>query len=223
VTARTVGAKGAATRSAIVDGALELFTERGYEGATMRDIAKAAGVSIGNAYQYFPSKDHLVQAFYERSQEAHAHAVAPDLRGTSDFGTRLHAALATRIATMEPYRRFAAAFFRVASDPDSPASPFSPDRARAREMATDIYRAVVEGADLRLPPTLRSQLPQLLWLMQMGVVLFWVHDRSPGAARTYLLIDRAVPLLERTLRLSRYRLLQPVIDDATSLIGALTA
>src|SRR5690348_1319578 len=57
-----------ATRRHLVERALALFQERGVEGTTMRDIAKAAGMSLGAAYYYFPSKEALVFAFYEDNQ-----------------------------------------------------------------------------------------------------------------------------------------------------------
>ena len=50
-----VETKSARTRSAIIDAALRLFRERGYEATTMRAIAAEAGVSVGNAYYYFDS------------------------------------------------------------------------------------------------------------------------------------------------------------------------
>ena len=46
------------------------------------------------------------------------------------------------------------------------------------------------GSDLKLPADFEGiELPELLWLMQMGIVLFWVHDRSPGQQRTLTLVD----------------------------------
>ena len=53
------------TRSAIIDAALDLFRDVGYESTTMRAIATRAGVSVGNAYYYFASKEHLIQGFYD--------------------------------------------------------------------------------------------------------------------------------------------------------------
>jgi len=46
-------------RARIRDAALALFAERGMDGATIRDIAKAAGVSGGLVRHHFGSKDHL--------------------------------------------------------------------------------------------------------------------------------------------------------------------
>ncbi|WP_345706480.1 helix-turn-helix domain-containing protein [Kitasatospora paranensis] len=45
------------TRTLILDTAMRLFQERGYEKTTMRAIATEAGISVGNAYYYFEKKN----------------------------------------------------------------------------------------------------------------------------------------------------------------------
>lgn len=57
------------TREAIVEAAARLFASEGLAGATTARIAKLAGVSPGSMYQYFPSKESLVQAIFERESE----------------------------------------------------------------------------------------------------------------------------------------------------------
>jgi hypothetical protein len=81
-----------------------------------------------------------------------------------------------------------------------PLSPFSAESAPARERSIAIFREVVEGSSVKVDPDLRRDLPELLWLFHMGVVLFWVHDRSDGLARTRALIDRSAPMIERLCR-----------------------
>src|SRR5919197_2117334 len=71
--------KGEQTRALILRTALDMFRERGYEETTMRAIAARAGVALGNAYYYFRSKEHLVQAFYARTHEEHLAACRPIL------------------------------------------------------------------------------------------------------------------------------------------------
>jgi hypothetical protein len=61
----------------------------------------------------------------------------------------------------------------------------------------------------------------LLWLAYMGVVLYWVHDRSPGQAKTRRLIDGAVPLIDRLVGLSRLRVLRPVTRQVLGLVRTL--
>lgn len=38
------------------------FAEKGFDGASMQDLARAAGMSVGNFYRYFPSKAAIVEA-----------------------------------------------------------------------------------------------------------------------------------------------------------------
>ena len=217
--ARAPSAKGEQTRERIVDTALRLFHDKGYEATTMRLIAAEAGVSVGNAYYYFPSKQHLVQAYYDLSQERHAVACRPVLDAQTDLQSRLHGVLRARLDTMQSEKAFAVDFFRFAADPKSPLSPFSAESAPARAASVALYAEAVGGAQgLKVPPELREALPELLWLYQMGVVLFWVHDDSSGSARTYALADRTVPLVVRLIGLARYRLLRGLVTELLDLV-----
>jgi len=83
--------RGEQTRAAIAAAAQELFLERGYDKTTMRAVADRAGVSIGNAYYYFASKEHLVQAFYDHIQVEHAAAAHEALAASEKFADRLRA------------------------------------------------------------------------------------------------------------------------------------
>jgi AcrR family transcriptional regulator len=213
--------RGEQTRQLIVETALRLFRERGYAETTMRAIAAEAGVSVGNAYYYFDSKEQLVQQFYERLQAEHRAAAQPVLRQESDFGPRLRGVLAAWLDVARPYHAFAGKFFKVAAEPSSPLSPFSPASGASREAAVDLLREALEGSNAKVDAELRAELPELLWLVELGVVLYWVHDSSPEQARTRLLIDRAVPLVDRLVALSRLRVLRSVSRDIASLARTL--
>ena len=210
-----------ATRARIVEAALHLFRENGYDRTTMRAIAKEAGVSVGNAYYYFSSKEQLVQGFYDRLAEKHAEHSADVLRTERDFAARLRGVMLGWIEVANPYHEFGKQFFVNAADPESPLSPFSPESSPAREAQIAIHREVVEGSTMKIDPELRADLPELIWLYHMGVVLYWVHDRSPGARRTRVLVERTVPLIDRVVGLTRLRVLRPVTRDIIRLIGDL--
>ncbi|MGH3760804.1 TetR/AcrR family transcriptional regulator [Actinophytocola sp.] len=213
--------KSEATRTLIVETALRLFQEHGYAKTTMRAIAKEAGVSVGNAYYYFSSKEQLVQGFYDRIAQLHGQACEEALRTEHEFGRRLSAVMHGWIDVAAPYHEFGKQFFVNAADPDSPLSPFSAQSSPAREAQVALHRRVLDGSTVKVDTELRPELPELLWLYEMGVVLFWVHDRSPGCRKTRLLVDRTVPLIERVIGLSRLRLLRPVTRDIVRLVGDL--
>src|SRR5437879_9364278 len=99
--------KGEQTKALIVNTALDLIRQRGYEQTTMRAIAEKAGVSLGNAYHYFGSKDHLIQAFYHRTHEDHLRASLPVLEKASSLKARLLSVIRLKIDNLEPYHEFA--------------------------------------------------------------------------------------------------------------------
>lgn len=202
---------------------MRLFRRDGYDRTTMRAIAQEAGVSVGNAYYYFGSKEHLIQAFYDRMQVEHAEAAAEVLGRETAFDARLRAVLEVWLDVAAPSHEFAGQFFKNAADPRSPLSPFSAESAPARAAAIALYARVVDGTDLKLAPSLRRELPELLWLLQMGVVLFWVYDDSPDQRRSRELVGRLVPVVDRMVRMSRLPVIRGLVDDILELVAALRA
>ncbi|MFF1818717.1 TetR family transcriptional regulator [Kribbella sp. NPDC058245] len=213
--------KGEQTRELILSTALRLFREQGYGKTTMRAIATEAGVSVGNAYYYFGSKEHLMQAYYDHLQEQHREAVRSVLVDEKAFAARLSGVLRVWLDVSAPYHEFAATFFKTAADPRSPLSPFSTESQPARDASIEIFREVVAGSDLKLSADLAAELPELLWLLQMGIVLFWVHDDSEDLRRTKTLIERSVPLIDRLLRLTRIPGVRGVVNDIVGLIRSI--
>jgi AcrR family transcriptional regulator len=209
------------TRAAIIEAALRMFRETGYEATTMRAIAREAGVSTGNAYYYFGSKEELIREFYARNNAEHEAACRDLLATETRFAPRLRGTLRALIDVMAPYHEFAAKYFKHAAEPSSPLSPFSGQSSEARDTAIALYRKVADGSSTRIDPELRARLPELLWLLSLGVVMFWVHDTSPGCAKTYELIDRAVPLADRLVSLSRLPVMRSALAEVVSLFDAL--
>jgi AcrR family transcriptional regulator len=213
-------AKAQQTRAGIVDAALRLFGAGGYDATTMRAIADEAGVSLGSAYYYFSGKEELVQAFYDQLQVEHT-AAAEAAYDQPAFADRLRGVMESFIDVAEPFHDFGGQFFRNAADPRSPLSPFSSESAPAREASTALMRRAVEGSDLKVAPALRAELPELLWLLHMGVVLFWVYDDSPGQRRTRALVAGIVPIVDRGVRLTRLPLVRGLVDDGLGLFRQL--
>jgi AcrR family transcriptional regulator len=215
-------AKGEQTRQLIMETAVQMFMERGYEETTMRAVAERAGVALGSAYYYFRSKEQLIQAFYGRTHQEHLAAAAETLRTQRTLRDRLHGVMVAKLRTIEPYHRFSAVLFRSAADPESPLNPFSAESLPSRLEATELFAEVVRGAeDRKIPKDLEKELPDLLWTYHMGVILFWIHDRSPGRARTWRLMERTVDLIARLVALSTLPLMGPIRKSVLRLLAEL--
>jgi len=213
--------KGEQTRELILNSALDLLGEHGYEKTTMRAIARRAGVSLGNAYHYFGSKEHLIQAFYHRLHEEHLAVTRPALKKESSFKARLLTVMKLKISTLEPYHEFAGVLFKTAADPHSPLNPFAHASAPVRRDSIEFFEELIVDTRARIPADLRAELPYLLWLYHMGVILFWIHDSSPKRARTYRLIDQTVDLLDKLISLASNPLMRPVRKRALSMFTEL--
>jgi len=222
-TDRGVTAKAERTRAAILESALSLFRERGFEATTMRDVARRAGVSAGNAYYYFAGKDHLVQGFYAESHADHLALCEDALAQTTDFQERLAAVFRTKIESSEPYHRFAGQLFKVAADPQSPLHPFSEESRPVREECIELMARVLDGAKLKVPADLRAELPHLLWLHLMGIVLFWIHDESPGRRRSHRLAELTAGIVARLVTLASNPLMRPLRRSVLQLLADLRA
>ncbi|CAL9444095.1 hypothetical protein SUDANB70_02315 [Streptomyces sp. enrichment culture] len=205
------------TRALILQTALRLFRERGYDRTTMRAVAAEAGVSVGNAYYYFQGKEHLVQGFYDRVAAEHRVAVREILAREDRLEERFAGVLGAWLDIAAPYHEFAVQFFKNAADPDSPLSPFSPESRTAREEAIDVHRAVLAGSRTRVPAELRDVLPELMWLAQLGLCLYWIFDRTEGRERSHRLAERGARLAARAVSLSRFRVLRPLVREAHEL------
>ena len=209
------------TRHRILRAALELFQERGFAETTMRDIARRASVATGAAYYYFDSKESLVLAFYLETQRQLREGVGAPLAKISDLRERLRAVLEVRFEQFAPYRRVFTALFRSAGDPESPISPFSEETREIREQAIAVFAEVLEGSSTRVPPDLKPHLPRLFWLYQMGLILFWIHDRSPGQVRTKRLLEKSLDLVVRAIKISSLRVMAPIRRGALELLRSL--
>jgi AcrR family transcriptional regulator len=213
---RTV-TKPKATRQAILNAALELFREQGFESATMRQIAGNARVALGAAYYYFDSKDAIVLAFYEQSQHEMTPRLEIVLASTRDLRERLRELIAVKLDYFAPSRRLLGALSGH-TNPESPLSPFG-DRTRSiRDQDMAWFDKALEGCQIGVPEDLRRHLPRLLWMFQMGIILFWINDRSTGQKKSRLLLDKSLDMVVRLIKLASLPLTKPLRRTAIELV-----
>jgi AcrR family transcriptional regulator len=204
------------TRTRILEAALALFRKRGFEKATMRDIAQESGVALGAAYYYFDSKDALVMAFYKRAQRDLDPLLEEVLSRTQGLEERLQGVIEVKFGYFAPNRKLMGAL-SAHIDPQHPLSPFSGETRAIREHDINFLAAAVDGGKTRIPDDLKAHLPRVLWLYQMGLLLFWVYDSSPGQTRTKQLFQKSLSIVVNLIKFSSLPLMRPVRKLATDL------
>jgi AcrR family transcriptional regulator len=207
------------TERKILDVALNLFRTEGFDEATMRDIATAAGVATGAAYYYYPSKDAIVLAFYQRScvemqsRIEDAVAQAPD-----NLEDRLKALIQAKLQYFAPYRGVLRALLKNGADPAHPLSPFAETNKSIRDADIAWFGKVLSDCGTRVPKDLEPHLPDVLWMFQMGVIYFWITDDSHGQRRTGRLLALGAKVVATLLRIAGLPLTKPLRKIAIELI-----
>jgi AcrR family transcriptional regulator len=207
------------TRAKIHAAALASFRKKGFDATTMREIASAAGVALGAAYYYFPSKDAIALRYYEDTQ-AQAEARADEVFArSSDLRERLAACFHPRLDVLARDRKLLSSLFRSIADPSAPLSIFAAETRGIRARSIAVFDRALEGAGAStLEGDARRVLVLALWSLHMGVILYFIHDTSPRQEKTRALVDRSLDLVVGLLPLAPQ--LAPVFGDA---IGAILA
>lgn len=88
----------------MMQAAVQVFAEKGYYAATVRDIVKAADVAIGTFYFYFPDKESLFVHLYEETADFLLQTIDQAVRGRDDLAQQISRGIQAylNIAIYEP-------------------------------------------------------------------------------------------------------------------------
>jgi AcrR family transcriptional regulator len=187
--------KKAENRRSIISTAVELMGDKGFKAATMRQIAKAAGLGEATIYNYFPTKEAILYAYYED----HMLACIDQLKAVPEFETftlqeQLQTFFDTSLSLYLSDRAFVEETFRLALLGASRDWPhIRPIRAAFLSAVQDMLVAAEEVGEIPAQ-VFQELLGQLFMDAYIGVVLYWLGDRSEGFENTSVLLDRGLDL-----------------------------
>src|SRR6266704_3908068 len=92
----------AARRTQILDAAITVFSEKGFHRATIKEIARVAGIADGTIYTYFASKDEILLAVLDRLNETTERKQQFVLGSEQDLKAFFRAYLQQRMALLWP-------------------------------------------------------------------------------------------------------------------------
>lgn len=180
-TRRQLSAKQAATVQRLTVAAVEQLREHGYDGLTVRNVARAAGVAPATAYTYFTSREHLVTEVFWRRLQALPESRVDRRRTAAARVSATMSDLALLVAD-EPELAAACTAAMLATDPDVKALR---DRI-GLEWHRRLARALGDGADAEVLSTLEFVISGALVQAGMGHL---TYEELPGH------LTRAVELL----------------------------
>ncbi|TVQ93724.1 MAG: TetR family transcriptional regulator [Deltaproteobacteria bacterium] len=172
----------------ILNAAMQLWAEKGYEATTMRELARRVGMGASTLYRHFESKESIVLHFYARLNEEVGRIF--DEEGSSgDIGADLRRYLGIKLELLAPHRSAMVGLLREAIDPGSRLSPLHPDSDSTLLGNVARFEAWADGD---------TDLARGLWLLHLALIAFWLHDRTEDHSATDALIAQitsALPML----------------------------
>ncbi|MFN3514632.1 MAG: TetR/AcrR family transcriptional regulator [Phenylobacterium sp.] len=147
---RPKGAKRARTRARLLDAALELTREQGFERTTLQDVARRAGMTTGAIYGNFRNRDELFMALAQRQWAP----IQPRFRPGASFAEIMHA-VAEAVLAAAPDRRAAAVgaltYRAYALKHEDVRRQFRDAMAEGYEAGAAWFETVVAAEDLPMP------------------------------------------------------------------------
>ena len=174
---------------------VDLVTEKDLKNTTMRETARAADMGDATIYNYFPTKEAMVYAYYT----AQAERLILELKQIDDFHTytfqeQLQTAFETHLTLVLPDREFLEKTFKTAF------VTLSQDYARVKpvkdkfiSIVREIFEAAIEAGEIEDQVFMELML-QLYWEYYVGMVIYWLKDDSDGFQSTTVLIDKTIAL-----------------------------
>ena len=197
--------EGEAARGRLYQTAVALIGERGYEAATLRDVAARAGVSPALLYRYFPNKRSVVLALYDELSDQFA-GEAADMR-PGKWRDRFMDSLETSLLVLGPHRVTLRALAPIMVG-DVEEGLFARRTAFSRLRVQAVFEAAVVNATDAPPRSLSMAVARLLYLLHLAVILWWLLDKSPAQRATQHLVSllrQLLPTAALTLRLPLVR------------------
>jgi len=166
------------TRRQILEAAQRVFSEKGYHGASMDDVARASGTSKGALYFHFSSKEELFHALVEEFAQILAEEVARAIKRERGAVAKVEAALRTVLENASRHRQLAKI---VLVEWNGLGPAFAERRFRLRSFMADLIKAQLDEAvqEGRIP-SLDTTITAYAWLGAINeVVVRWLHTGEP--------------------------------------------
>jgi AcrR family transcriptional regulator len=178
-------------RKQIIDGAIKVFSAKGFHSATVRELAEASGLTMGSMYNYIRSKEDIVFIVYDYITKILRDEVTEAISGLTDSKERLKVALRQTLSTIYEYQDIVMFIYKASTFLDRESLHEVLERETEYiELFENLLRDYFKGIDvdenrLRLAADLLTYIPVIVtfrrWSLRqrfesMDMVMKGIHD-----------------------------------------------
>ena len=189
------------TRAKLIDTAIDLMIQKGYDKTTMREIARTAGVGDATIYNYFATKERIVWDYIRLRQEQALDALAsiPDFDQFS-LQEKIHTYFETILEGYLPDREFLPIAFKMTHQ------SFLTHSEEIKTLNTlfldqikTFLQTAIDNKEIPDQP-IDTLIPHIVLDVYFVIILYWNKDTSDHFTQTTELIDLLLSILMGVLK-----------------------
>ena len=169
-------------RAQLLRAARKVFRAKGYDGASVSEIVREAGVAQGTFYLYFPSKRDAAVSLRDGLMETMAQAVATALESRTSFEDRLESLIAAGFKVARKNADLFRLAFIGADEPHPEMHSESKEHTSFLTAITDLFRDAVDAGEMEaMDPEIAARLA--IGLLQHAMIEAFVFGEGEESVR----------------------------------------
>ncbi len=201
------------TRLEIIETAVDLFTEQGFDATTMKQIARKVGIGDATIYKYFSNKDKLVFAYYHtRAEQSVEEFLQEEELEYHSLQEKLQLLIDIYLGKMLADREFVESSLKmIMKSPSVLFDDITPIRKEFVGVIQDILIEAEKSGEIAHSPFTASA-ARLTNDFILAVLLYWVKDDSDEFSNTTQMVDMSLSLGVEILKTG-------IVSKVTDLVG----
>lgn len=183
-------------RARILEKAAEIFTSKGFEETTTRDIALASSLAAGTLFNYFPSKETLAMTMVTEALSRGGEDFQRRRTGQEDLGEELFLFIAAGLRRLRPLRLFLGPVLERSLSPFPRRNVcLEGETARMNHLAA-VQEIMGRHGFAQAPDYVAMS---VYWSLYLGILAYWTSDDSPNQEASQSLIDYSIRMFVQVI------------------------
>jgi len=201
------------TRRQIIQVAVDIFTQNGFDSTTMKQIAREVGIGDATIYKYFSNKDKLIFAYYGlKAEESIQEFLAEEELEDYSLQEKLQLLIDIYLGNLLPDREFVSESIQmIMRSPSILFKDVTPIREEFVGVINDLLVESENKGEISKTP-FTSSIAKLANEFILATLLYWVKDDSDEFSDTTQMVDMSLALGFEILR-------SGIISKATDLVS----
>jgi len=199
-------------RQQIITTAVEMFSEKGFDATTMKQIAREVGIGDATIYKYFPNKDKLIYGYYGLVADSTVQQFLDEDLEDYRLQEKLQLLIDIYLNNFLPNREFVTESIKmIMQSPSILFKDVTPVREEFIGVIHDLLTEAEQSGEIS-PSPFTGATAKLTNEYMLAVLLYWVNDDSDEFSNTTQMVDMSLALGIEILK-------SGIVSKATDLAG----